>query len=68
MELWGALIAVALGALAMFLRSAVLAVRPDGFGRGRLHRGAAAPWFWGANAVVVIDGVPLFGWAYLLDH
>lgn len=65
---WSVLFAVAVAAVAMLLRSAVLAVRADGFGRGRLHRGAAAPWFWGAIAVAVTDGVLLFGWAYLLDR
>lgn len=65
---WAALLAVAVGGAAMFSRSVVLAVRADGFGRGRLHRGAAAPWFWGAMVVMTVDGVLLVGWVYLLDH
>ncbi|WP_434769746.1 hypothetical protein [Curtobacterium flaccumfaciens] len=64
---WSGLMVLLLGAVGLFLRSAVIAVRRDGLGRGRVHRGSTAPWFWSAVGMFTVVGVLLVVWIILLD-
>lgn len=64
---WSGLLILLLAAVGLFLRSAVIAVRRDGFGRGRVHSGSAVPWFWSAVGLFAVVGVLLVVWVILLD-
>ena len=64
---WSALVLVLLGALGLFVRSAVLTVREYGLGQGSLLRRPGAPWFWSAMALTTVVGVLMTIWVVLLD-
>ena len=63
---WSALFAGVLVAAVLYARAAVIAVRRDGFGKGRSFTGAAARWSWAGTAVIVVDGLLMWGWVTTL--
>ncbi len=56
---WTALVLVAVCALVLFVVGVRRTIANAGWGKGKLHRGPGAKWFWGAIVVAIADGVAL---------